>query len=30
MNNLIPELNNKFQFNLFPYIFEIKNFFKYN
>ena len=26
MNNLIPELNNKFQFNLFPYIFEIKNF----
>jgi hypothetical protein len=26
MNNLIPELNNKFQFNLFPYIFEIKSF----
>ena len=25
MNNVIPELN-KFQFNLFPYIFEIKNF----
>ena len=26
MNNVIPELSHKFQFNLFPYIFEIKNF----
>ena len=26
MNNLISELSNRFQFNLFPYIFDIKNF----